>query len=227
MRHRVREWGVTGDIAFLVHLSKRFWRMSATIFIWLVACLLMCPATWADPPLPRSVLILDQSAPIRPWSTAIIQAIQSIKSDEFGAPISYHVEHLDLFGFGGGPYDDNLLSHLAVSIGIGQLAFFYRSAPGRLISLSNCVLWRGLRHLSCLLRSARRRRRILFPPTRQVFCSQDSAHLVKAGQTLLPDLKRLVLVGDPLDGLVYYPQFAKNSPTSQKSLKSLISWVCR
>src|SRR4029079_12297125 len=98
MRHRVREWGVTGDIAFLVHLSKRFWRMSATIFIWLVACL-MCPATWADPPLPRSVLILEQSAPIRPWSTAIIQAIQSIKSDESGAPISYHVEHLDLFGF--------------------------------------------------------------------------------------------------------------------------------
>ena len=131
MRHRVREWGVTGDIAFLVHLSKRFWRMSATIFIWLVACL-MCPATWADPPLPRSVLILDQSAPIRPWSTAIIQAIQSIKSDESGAPISYHVEHLDLFGFGGGPYDDNLLSHLAGKYRNRPIGVFLSIGPGAL-----------------------------------------------------------------------------------------------
>jgi hypothetical protein len=65
------------------------------------------------------------------------------------------------------------------------------------------------------------------PQHDRFFVHRTLADLVKAGQTLLPDLKRLVLVGDPLDGLVYYPQFAKNSPTSQKSLKSLISWVCR
>jgi hypothetical protein len=68
---------------------------------------------WAEPPLPPSVLVLDQSAPHRPWSTAIIGAVQSNKSDKAGRPISYHIEHLDLFGFGKRQYDDNLLNHLA------------------------------------------------------------------------------------------------------------------
>jgi hypothetical protein len=91
--------------------SRRFWQMSATIYVWLVACI-VCSATWAEPSLPRSVLVLDQSAPLRPWSTAIMRAVQSVKSDKSGRPISYHVEHLDLFGFGGRQYDGNLLSHL-------------------------------------------------------------------------------------------------------------------
>jgi len=46
------------------------------------------------------------------------------------------------------------------------------------------------------------------PQHDRFFVHRTLADLVKAGQTLLPDLKRLVLVGDPLDGLVYYPQFA-------------------
>src|SRR3954468_15826375 len=85
--------------------SKHIWQMSATILIWLVACL-VCSPTWANQSLPRSVLVLDQSAPLRPWSTAIMHAVQSVKSDNSSRPISYHVEHLDLFGFGRLQYDE-------------------------------------------------------------------------------------------------------------------------
>jgi hypothetical protein len=92
--------------------SKRFGWMSRAVVGSLVACF-ACPATWADPPLPHSVLILDQSAPLRPWATKIIGAIQASKSDRSGRPISYYIEHLDLFGFGSRQYDDNLLNHLA------------------------------------------------------------------------------------------------------------------
>jgi hypothetical protein len=113
--------------------SNRFGWMSRAIVGFLVACF-ACPATWANPPLPHSVLILDQSAPLRPWATKIIGAIQASKSDRSGRPISYHVEHLDLFGFGRRQYDDNLLNHLAdkyrelpfdviLSIGPGALDF--------------------------------------------------------------------------------------------------------
>jgi hypothetical protein len=69
----------------------------------ILVCLLAsfaCSATWSDPSLPPSVLVLDQSAPHRTWSTAIIAAVQSSESDKAGRPISYHIEHLDLFGFG-------------------------------------------------------------------------------------------------------------------------------
>src|SRR5690242_13131606 len=87
--------------------SKQPGRMSAAIVVWLVACFASSAAR-ADAPLSRSVLVLDQSAPLRPWSSTIVAAVQSNKSDKSGNPISYYVEHLDLFGFGRRQYDDNL-----------------------------------------------------------------------------------------------------------------------
>jgi hypothetical protein len=44
---------------------KQFGLMSVAILVWLVACL-ACSVTRADPPLPRSVLVLDQSPPPPP-----------------------------------------------------------------------------------------------------------------------------------------------------------------
>jgi hypothetical protein len=38
------------------------------------------------------VLILDQSAPLRPWATKIIGAIQASKSDRSGRPMTRRVK---------------------------------------------------------------------------------------------------------------------------------------
>src|SRR5262249_15634442 len=98
---------ISGDMGW-----KRSGRVSAAVFVWLEACF-VCSAARADPLLSHSVLVLDQSAPLRPWSSTIIEAVQSGKSDKSGNPISYHVQHLDLLGFGKRRYDDNLRNHLS------------------------------------------------------------------------------------------------------------------
>ena len=74
-------------------------------------CSLVYSAAMADQPLPSSILILDQSAPLRPWSTAIIKALRSATSGYPRGPISYYVEHLDIFGFYSPQYEDNLRVH--------------------------------------------------------------------------------------------------------------------
>jgi hypothetical protein len=170
--------------------SKRFGWMSKAIVGSLAACF-ACPATWADPPLARSVLILDQSAPLRPWATKIIGALEASKSDRSGRPISYHVEHLDLFGFGGRQYDDNLLSHLAdkyrehsfdviLSIGPGALDFAVKLRAAAWPAVP--VVFSGLSEQSAP--------HPLPPNTTGIFVHRTFADMVHAARIIVPNLRR-------------------------------------
>jgi ABC-type uncharacterized transport system substrate-binding protein len=171
------------------------------------------PAAWADVSSSRSVLILDQSAPLRPWASGIIGAVQSRNSDKLGRPISYHVEHLDLFGFGQRQYDDNLRNHLTdkyvnknfdaiLSIGPAALDFAVKLRAAAWPAVP--VVFAGL--------SEEAAPHPLPPNTTGIFVYKTFANMVKAAQIIVPDLKRLVLVGNPFEGAVYYPQFANEIP---------------
>jgi signal transduction histidine kinase len=198
---------ITGDIG-----SKQFGRMSPAIVVLLVACFVSSVA-WADPPLSRSVLILDQSAPLRPWSSTIIRAVQSSKSDRSGNPISYYIEHLDLFGFGKRQYDDNLRNHLSdkyrgkpidviLSIGPSALDFAMKL---------RATEWPAVPIVFTAISEATAPHPIP-PKTTGIFVQKTFANMVKAARMIMPNLKRLVLVGNPFEGAIYYPQFAKEIP---------------
>jgi signal transduction histidine kinase len=168
---------------------------------------------WADPLLSRSVLVLDQSAPLRPWSVTIITAVQSSKSDKSGNPISYHVEHLDLFGFAKRQYDDNLRNHLSdkyrgkpidVILSIGPNAFDFA------VKL-RATEWPAAPIVFTAVSEATAPHPIP-PNTTGIFVHKTFANMVKAARTIIPNLKRLVLVGNPFEGAIYYPQFAKEIP---------------
>jgi ABC-type uncharacterized transport system substrate-binding protein len=189
-----------------------FRRISTTVLVWLVTCL-VCSATWADPSLPHSVLVLDQSAPLRPWSTAIMHAVQSVKSDKSGRPISYHVEHLDLFGFGGRQYDDNLLSHLIDKYSDKPIDVILSIGPGALdfaVKL-RATAWPAVPIVFTAV-NEETAPHTLPSKTTGFFVHKTFANMVKAAQTILPNLRRLVLVGNPFEGAVYYPQFAHEIP---------------
>ena len=111
------------------------YRTSLAAVIWLTVSFSGLVAH-ADTPSPRSILVLDQSAPLRPWSTAIINAIQSRKTESSGKPISYYVEHLDLFDFGRRPYDDKLRDHLAYKYGAKPFDVILSIGPGALPATS-------------------------------------------------------------------------------------------
>jgi hypothetical protein len=105
--------------------------------------LLAISTALASPPLPLSVLVLDESASLRPWSTAIIKAIQSSMRGNFAKPISYYVEHLDLYDFYSPRYEDNLRSILVTNIATNRLPLSYPSDQTHLSLLSNCALLYG------------------------------------------------------------------------------------
>ena len=159
------------------------------------------------------MLILDQSAPLRPWSTAIIEIVQSNKSDSSGRPVSYHVEHLDLFGFGRRQYDDNLINHLADKYRDQTIDVILSIGPGALdfATKIRAAAWPAASVVFSAVTEETAPKPIP-PKTTGVFVYKTFANMVKAAQAIMPNLKRLVLVGNPFEGAVYYPQFAKEIP---------------
>src|SRR5690242_5086366 len=71
-------------------------RILGFVTVGAIAILSPSKAAAADA-LPRSLLILNQSTPLRPWPTAIIAGIQSSMQVEPVGTITYYVEHLDLY----------------------------------------------------------------------------------------------------------------------------------
>ncbi len=171
---------------------------------------------------------------MRPWSTAIIAAVQSNKTDRSGRPISYSVEHLDLFSFGARQYDDNLLTHLTdkyrdkpfdVILSIGPGALDFAAKLRRAAWPAAPVVFTAL--------SEENAPHPVPPKTTGIFVQKTFASMVKAAQTLLPDLKRLVLVGNPFEGAVYYPQFAAEIPEFSRQFEIIdlmglpVSQICQ
>ena len=182
MRHR-KKYCISIEVG-----SKQIGQMSTTVLVWLVTCL-VCSAAWADRPLPRSVLVLDQSAPLRPWSTAIMHAVQSVKSDKSGRPISYHVEHLDLFGFGRLQYDERLLSHLTYKYGDKPIGVILSIGPGALdfaIKL-RATAWPAVPIVFTAV-SEGNAPHPLPPKTTGFFVHKTFANMVKAARTIIPNL---------------------------------------
>src|SRR5262252_1897130 len=82
---------------------------AAIALVWLMC--LGCAVAAADKPIPRSVLILNQSSSFRPWPMAILSGMRSVMSDTDEEPISFYVEHLDLYQFNDPGYGDSLEGH--------------------------------------------------------------------------------------------------------------------
>jgi len=167
------------------------------LVIWLIGC--SAPAfSFAAEPLPPSVLILDQSDTDSAWYAAFSSAFRSALQAGSAARTSVYAEHLDLSRFGGQRHEELLRAYLREK---------YRERPiGVLIA-------QGSSALEFVLRS----RAELWPGLPVVFASVDEATLnrlnpgpgvtgtiyqlsfrdaVNAAKTLVPDLKRIALVGD-------------------------------
>src|SRR5262245_13219637 len=96
------------------------------------------PASRAADPLPRAVLILDQSDAHSAWYARFSSAFRStLGAATSGAPVSIYAEHLDLSRFEGAQHDAVLRAYLGnkfrdrpigvlVAQGSSSLAFLLR-----------------------------------------------------------------------------------------------------
>jgi hypothetical protein len=182
--------------------------------------LLDCFSASAAEPLPRSVLILDQSTHFGPWQHAIITAIRSTMNISADQPMAFYAEHLDLFRFQGRGYADNLENHFREK---------YRDQPiGVIVVVGPVALGYALK-----LRAS------LWPAVPIVFCAVDEktaaeglpenvtgitmhqtlASMIAAARIVVPDLNAFAIVGTPLNEQVYYRHFVDELPNFSRDLE--------
>lgn len=187
---------------------------------WLGACLAPWPGFAAEP-LPRSILILEQSDSRSPFYAAIYSGLQSQVNANPTSPVIIYVENLDLSRFPGPEYEQSLRTHLKVK---------YRSISlGVIVTVGPVALKYALQH-----------RAELWPAIPIVFAFVDEQtiagqelpadvtgritrlrleDMVSAARVVVKGLKRVAIVGDRFETQPVFRHFKDELPTVAAELE--------
>ncbi len=165
--------------------------------------------SWAGEPLPRSVLIFDQSEPNSPWGSVFRAAFRSSLSAASAEPIAVYVETLDLGRFKGPQYEEPLRTFLREK---------YRGKPiGVIVPLGSAALklllrlrgelWSGVPVIFAAVDEAAATQSILPPEVTGSILRLPLRNAVVAARSLVPGLKRIALVGAPFERQPYFSHF--------------------
>jgi signal transduction histidine kinase len=188
-------------------------RSLALAFAWLM--LLFSPVcSFAAEPRPPTILVLDQSDGRSPFYSAIFNELRSTAGKRSGTPVSVFAESLNLGRFHGPIYEESFKSHLRLK--------YAEQPPGVIVAV-------GAIALDFLLRS----RSELWPGVPVVFCMVDEPALVRlsppadmtgnfvrirfvdmmtVARAIVPDLKRIALVGDAWERQTVFRHFKDEVP---------------
>ena len=186
---------------------------------WLAACLAPWPSS--AEPLPRSILVLEQSDVRSPFYAAIYSGLQSEVNASATTPVTIHVENLDLARFPGPEYVQTLKAHLQAK---------YRKTPvGTVVCLGPVALDYALRW-----------RAELWPGVPIVFASVDEAtiarlnlpddvtgritrlrlqDMVAVAGVVVKGLRRVAIVGDRFETHPLFPHFKDELPAVAAKLE--------
>src|SRR5215468_1141929 len=151
--------------------------------------------------LPRSVLILDQSGRDSVWFDTFFSAFRSTLATQSTKTVSVYAEHLDLSRFGGARHDELLRRYLrdkfserpigvVVAQGSAALEFVLRSRE---------ELWPGVPVIFAGVDEETGKRLSLPPGVTGTLYRRPFRNVVATARVLVPNLKRLALVGDPFE----------------------------
>ena len=158
------------------------------------------PVAWAESePLPRSVLILDQSSADSPWYAEFSATFRSTLNAGSDRRFSVYSEHLDLSRFPGTQHHEVLRTYLQnkfrdrpigvlVAQGSSSLEFLMRS---------RAQLWPGVPVVFAGVDKETADRLNLPPDVTGTIRQLIFRNAVTTAQVLVPNLKRIALVGDP------------------------------
>ena len=179
--------------------------------------------------LPRSVLLIDQENQSRVWNFDLSNALRSILTADPGVPIAVYADNLDLAHVSGPDYEKALR---------GFLIEKYRNIPIGVIVVN------GVRALNLVLSL----RPELWPNVPVVFAAVDdeaaarmksvpnvTGHImrltlrdmVSTARLVVPNLKQIVLVGDPLERNTFFRGFLAEIPELKNDNLELIDLTGR
>ncbi|MFY9758356.1 MAG: sensor histidine kinase [Pseudolabrys sp.] len=179
----------------------------------IIAGLLTAPL--AAQPSSRSVLLLDQSSAGLPFNTALATAVRLTLSAESKVPISFYAEHLDANRFFGSDYEEGILSFfrkkyrdktIDVVVVVGSAALDF-------IGRRRAELWPNVPVVFTAIDEATIARVTLPPNLTGVTMQLTLQDMVRTANIAVPNLKRIAIVGDPLERQTFYRHFLDEVPT--------------
>ena len=148
--------------------------------------------------LPRSVLILDQSDAHSAWYAGFSSAFRTTLNAGTSEKISVYAEHLDLSRFGGPQHDDLLRDYLRDKFRARPIGLLLAQGSSSLDFLlrSRAELWPGVPVVFAGVDEDTGKRLSLPPDVTGTLYQRTFRSNVTAARALVPNLKRIALVGD-------------------------------
>jgi formate hydrogenlyase transcriptional activator len=172
-----------------------------TRFVVASIVLLAFPIAGTAAQLPRSVLILDQSGRDSVWFDAFFSAFRSTLNTNSAVQVSVYAEHLDLSRFGGPRYDEGMRIYLRDKFSERPIGVVIAQGSGALefVLRSRAELWPGVPVIFAAVDEETGKRLSLPPDVTGTLYQRSFRNLVAAARVLVPNLKRIALVGDPFE----------------------------
>jgi signal transduction histidine kinase len=198
---------------------RRRARIWGAILVWLLPLVAGTPAR-SQAPLPRSILVINQSDPYRPWPSTIIAEIRSLTRDSTGGPLPVYTEHLDLNRFSGAAYAKSIQSYYREKYRDKPIGVIVAIGPAALdFSLSlRTSLWPGAAIVFAAVDEQTANRS--FPPgVTGIVMRMTLADMITAARALIPELKGVAIVGDRFEDQLYFRHFAEEISDFSRDLQ--------
>jgi ABC-type uncharacterized transport system substrate-binding protein len=171
--------------------------------------------------LPRSILVLNESEMVGPFYSTAYLAMRSGLSAHTSQPVSIFLEHLELERFGGDRHEQTIKIYFSskyrdqpigviVVLGVAALEFVLRAQP---------ELWPGVPVVFVMVDAAELQRLSIPPNVTGLTSRVKFQDLVKSAHAVVPNLKRIAIVGDPWDRQTAYKHFKEEIPPATAALK--------
>ena len=186
-----------------------------------LAVALLLPSLIAAEPQQRSVLVLDQSSAGLPFNAAVASAIRSTINAGSKSPISFYTEHLDANRFFGAEYENEFVQFLkakyrerqidvVIVFGVSALDFIARRRE---------QLWPSVPVVFAAIDEATMSRRTLPNNVTGATMQLTLQDMVKVARIVMPNLKAVAIVGDPLESQTFFHHFADELPAIAAQLE--------
>jgi signal transduction histidine kinase len=168
----------------------------------------------AAEPLPRSVLIIDQYGPGLPFSVGISSGIRAAMISGSATQVSVYQELLDVARFRGSDYQHSLNAHFRVKYRDKPVGVIIAVGPAALeyVLRSRAELWPEVPVVFTFVDKPTITQLKLPPDVTGATLQSHPRDMVAVARTLVPDIKRIALVGDPPENQTYYRDLKKEIP---------------
>ena len=180
----------------------------------IVVAALLLAGPVAAAPAERAVLVLDQSSAGLPFNAAVANAIRSTVNAGSKSPVSFYSEYLDANRFFGPEYENDFVQFLKVKyrerhvdaiivFGVSALDFIERRRE---------QLWPSVPVVFAAIDEATMSRRTLPNNVTGATMQLSLQDMVKVARIVMPNLKAVAIVGDPLERQTFFRHFIDEMP---------------